>query len=148
MNFDNRSRRDDFSFSIDDITMNENNFILVMDFSSCFLLCSKRKPLEFAIYTAVCRIMFDLHFCSSKRPIFRVIGGAEGVVPHPHKGGSKQADTRAFENWSYLFCRVTVLAWRNKNVFLVHFLSFLFSENPVGKTFLFLQNGTGTLQKR
>ena len=51
MNFDNRSRRDDFSFSIDDITMNENNFILVMDFSSCFLLCSKRKPLEFAIHT-------------------------------------------------------------------------------------------------
>ena len=41
------------------------------------------------VHTAVCRIMFDLHFYSSKTPILRVIGGAEGVVPRPHNGGSK-----------------------------------------------------------
>ena len=39
--------------------------------------------------TAVCRKMFDLPFYSSKRPILRVVGGAEGVVPHPHMGGTK-----------------------------------------------------------
>ena len=39
--------------------------------------------------TAVCRIMFDLHFYSSKTPILRVVGGIEGVVPNPCKGGSK-----------------------------------------------------------
>ena len=39
--------------------------------------------------TAVCRIIKGLAFYSSKRPILRVIGGAEGVVPHPYKGGSK-----------------------------------------------------------
>ena len=41
------------------------------------------------VLTAVCRIMFDLPVYSSKRPILRVMGGAEGVVPHPHKSGSK-----------------------------------------------------------
>ena len=39
--------------------------------------------------TAVCRIIKGFAFYSSKRPILRVIGGAEGVVPHPHNGGSK-----------------------------------------------------------
>ena len=98
--------------------------------------------------TAVCRIMFDLHFYSSKRPILRVIGRAEGVAPHPHKCGSKLADTWAIENWSYLFCRITVSFWRNKNIFLAHFLVTLFGENEVDKTFLFPQNGTVNLQKR
>ena len=40
-------------------------------------------------YTAVCRTIKGFAFYSSKRPILRVIGGAEGVVPHPHNGGSK-----------------------------------------------------------
>ena len=40
-------------------------------------------------HTAVSRKMFDLPFYSSKTTILRVIGGAEGVLPHPHKCGSK-----------------------------------------------------------
>jgi len=39
--------------------------------------------------TAVCKKMFDLAFYSSKTTILRVIGGVEGVLPHPHKCGSK-----------------------------------------------------------
>ena len=51
-------------------------------------------PLTFLIkryqtITAICRIIKGFAFYSSKRPILRVIGGAEGVVPHPHNGGSK-----------------------------------------------------------
>ena len=43
----------------------------------------------FQILTAVCRIMFDLPFNSSKSTTLKVIGGAEGVLPHPNKFGSK-----------------------------------------------------------
>ena len=49
---------------------------------------SKRYYTQY-VRTAVCRIIKGFAFYSSKRPILRVIGGAEGVVPHPHNGGSK-----------------------------------------------------------
>ena len=54
----------------------------------CFLEVANYL-IQFVLSTAVCRIMFDLPFYSSKIPILRVVGGAEGVVPHPHMGGSK-----------------------------------------------------------
>ena len=41
------------------------------------------------VCTAVCRIIKGLPFYSTKRPILRVVGGSEGVVPHPHMVSSK-----------------------------------------------------------
>ena len=50
----------------------------------CF--CSQLpKPFD-GSYTAVCRIIKGFMFYSSKSTILRVMGGAEGVAPHPQIG--------------------------------------------------------------
>ena len=60
-------------------------FAFAHDFTQIGMHLDSRPRLR----TAVCRIIKGFAFYSSKRPILRVIGGAEGVVPHPHNGGSK-----------------------------------------------------------
>ena len=52
MNFDNRSRRDDFTFSIHDTAMNENNFISTSHgFFIVFLVVFQVKTVGISIHT-------------------------------------------------------------------------------------------------
>ena len=96
-------------------------------------------------HTAVCRIIKGLPFYSSKRPILGAIG-LEWCHTHIRVAlyrlilGPLKIGLTFYVEQLYHFGET--------KMYFVSFLSTLFSENQVGETFLFLQNGTVALQKR